>query len=48
MARVGCLRVLCLWRLLMMVWSARVVFEFGLNAYCVGDMMSCLTRCAIS
>ena len=31
----------------MMVWSAEVVLEFGLKAYCVSDMMLLLSRCAI-
>ena len=31
-----------------MVWSARVVLELGLNAYCVGEMMLCFVRCVMS
>ena len=30
---------LCLWILLKMVCSARVVLELGRKAYCVGEMM---------
>ena len=32
----------------MMVWSARVVLEFGLKAYCVGDSSPWLVRCSMS
>ena len=30
-----------------MVWSASVVLELGLKAYCVGEMTSWVVRCAI-
>ena len=32
----------------MTVCSASVVLEFGLNAYCVGEMMLCVMRCCIT
>ncbi len=47
MARSGCLSDLCLWILLRMDCSAIVVPEFGLNAYCVGEMILLLVRCFI-
>ena len=33
---------------LMIVCSASVVFECGLKAYCVGEIMLCVSRCVIS
>ena len=48
MARVGCLFCLCLCILLSTACKAIVVFEFGLNAYCVGEMILCVVRCVIS
>ena len=48
MARVGCFCLMCVWSRSMMVWSARVVLEWGLNAYCVGEMMLCFVRCVMS
>ena len=47
MASVGCPLDLYLWSLFIMVWSASVVLEFGLNAYCVLDMILYLMRCVI-
>jgi len=48
MARVGFLLRMFLWRLLMIVCSASVVLEWGLNAYCVGDRMLCFRRWCMS
>ena len=48
MARVGCFCLMCVWSLSIMVWSARVVLELGLNAYCVGEMILCFVRCVMS
>ena len=48
MARRGCLLALCLWMLLRMVWSASVVLELGLKAYCVGEIMLWSRRCFMS
>ena len=39
MASVGCLSFLCLRSWSRMVWSARVVLEFGRKAYCVGEIV---------
>lgn len=47
-ARVGCFRFIYLCSLSIMVWSASVVLELGLKAYCVGEMMLCLVRWFIS
>lgn len=47
-ASVGLLWNLCLCRSLRMVWSANVVLELGLKAYCVRDMMLYFVRCVIS
>ena len=47
-ARVGSFSLICLWSLSMIVWSARVVFELGLKAYCVGEMMLWSVRCCMS
>ena len=46
-ASVGCLFVLYLRMWSRMDCSARVVFELGLKAYCVGDMILCFVRCSI-
>ena len=48
MARVGCFCLMFLMMLSMMDCRANVVFEFGLNAYCVGEMMLFLVRCSMS
>ena len=34
--------------LLVIVCNASVVLEFGLKAYCVGDIKLCLVRCFMS
>ena len=34
--------------LLMIVCNASVVLEFGLKAYCVGEMRLCFVRCVMS
>ena len=47
-ARVGCFRFIYLCSLSIMVWSASVVLELGLKAYCVGEMILCLVRWFIS
>ena len=44
MASVGCFFFMCFSSLSMMVCSAMLVLEFGLNAYCVRDKMLCLIR----
>jgi hypothetical protein len=44
MARVGDLSRMLLKMLLIIVCSASVVLELGLNAYCVGEMMLCFVR----
>lgn len=46
-ASVGFLASRCLCMLFMMVCSASVVLEFGLKAYCVGEMMSLFIRCVM-
>ena len=43
-ASVGLCLCLCLCMMLVIVWSASVVLESGLNAYCVGDMRLCFMR----
>ena len=43
-ANVGCLIVVSVCTLFRIVCRAVVVLEFGLNAYCVGDMMLCWVR----
>ena len=45
MASIAAFAVLCLSILLMIVCSAMTVLECGRNAYCVGDSMSCSSRC---
>jgi hypothetical protein len=48
MASVGLCLLMCLCMLFIIVCNAVVVLEFGLNAYCVGDIMLCFSRCVIS
>ena len=48
MASVGLCFDVCLWMLLITACTAVVVLEFGLNAYCVGEIRSCFSRYAIS
>lgn len=48
MASVGLCLCVCFCMLFMIVCNAVVVLEFGLNAYCVGDIMLCVVRCSIS
>ena len=43
-ARAGTFCFICLWRLSITVWSARVVLELGLKAYCVVEIMLCVVR----
>jgi hypothetical protein len=47
MPSVGLRLFFCAWMLLMIVWSASVVLEFGRKANCVGDMILCFVRCMI-
>ena len=47
MASVGCLFEICWLSLSRMVWSASDVLEFGLNTYCVEEMMLCLMQCVM-
>ena len=48
MASVGLCFDVCLCMLLITACTAFVVLEFGLNAYCVGEIRSCFSRYAIS
>ena len=48
MASVGLCFDVCLRMLLITACTAFVVLEFGLNAYCVGEIRSCFSRYAIS
>ena len=48
MACVGLCFDVCLCMLLITACTAVVVLEFGLTAYCVGEIRSCFSRYAIS
>ena len=48
MASVGLCFDVCLCMLLIIACTAFVVLEFGLNAYCVGEIRSCFSRYVIS